>query len=57
MWLKVSIWHNWLIISEIPLLYRNISPAKIIHGNTNHEGLLAETQGQEEKGIESNTLK
>lgn len=38
-----------LIILEIQLLYRNSSLVKIIHGNTSHEGLLAETQGGEEK--------
>lgn len=51
MWLKVSAWHNWLIISEIQLLCRNSSLARIAHGNTSHEGLLAEhKEAEKEEG-------
>lgn len=42
-----------LIISEIQLLGRNSSPARLTHSNTSHEGLLGETQGEREgrKGV------
>ena len=43
MWLNVSIWHNWLIISKIQLC-RNSSFTRIFHGNTSHESLHKETK-------------